>query len=189
MGSFFDYAYNETHSNINESIVYVANYKATQQKNMIEQLQSKTVWAAGSKTWFELANKNIWVQGCADAFGLAFLKSVWQMPLLNIHAEEVAIVTNNISATKWQQKGWKAYGTYHTVEKKSEAVATQIQQADIIFWTSQRQYLQFKEVLKPTAQHVCPYGETAEQFNAIGIEPIVFPNIKAFIQWKKANIQ
>ena len=71
----------------NEPVVYVANYKAVEQKEIIEQLKAKRVWAAGTKTWFELAKKGIWVEGCADAFGLEFLQTAWQMPLFNISKE------------------------------------------------------------------------------------------------------
>jgi hypothetical protein len=37
-------------------------------------------------------------------------------------------------------------------------------------------------------QHICPYGETAEQFKAAGINPVIFPNIKAFQQWRQTSI-
>jgi hydroxymethylbilane synthase len=188
MGSFFDYNYNKENIEIKEETVYVANYKAIKNNKIIEQLQLKKVWAAGSKTWFELANKNIWVQGSADAFGLDFLIKPWQMPLVNIDKNKIAIITNNESALQWKNKKWKTYGTYTTSEKKSEIVAEQIKKADIIFWTSIRQYQQYKNLVKEGVQNVCPYGETAEQFKVLGINTIVFPNIKAFIQWKQTVI-
>ena len=188
MGSFFQYEYNEEVADIKESIVYVANYKAIETEELINQLQTKKVWTAGTKTWFELAKKGIWVEGSADAFGLEFLLKPWQMPLFNISKEEVAVVTNNQSAEAWQAKGWKTYGTYSTQEKQVPGIEEQIKEADIIFWTSYRQYVQYKNAVKENVQHVCPYGETAEQFKAAGIEPVVFPNIKAFQQWRQISI-
>ena len=188
MGNFFQYVYNKESKTINEAIVYVANYKASEKEEVIEQLQTKQVWTAGTKTWLELAKKRIWVQGSADAFGLDFLITPWQMPLFNISKDEVAVVTNNSSAITWQAKGWKVYGTYSTLEKQEPGIEDQIKQADIIFWTSYRQYVQYKNVVKENTVHVCPYGETAEQFKAAGIEPVVFPNIKAFQQWRQTSI-
>jgi hydroxymethylbilane synthase len=188
MGSFFQYQYNSEPAAINEAIVYVANYKAAENSAIIKQLQTKQVWTAGTKTWFELAKKGIWVEGSADAFGLEFLINPWQMPLFNISKSEVAIVTNNSSAATWKAKGWKTYGTYDTQEKQSPGIEEQIKEADIIFWTSLRQYTQYKNVLKENVQHVCPYGETAEQFKAAGINPVIFPNIKAFQQWRQTSI-
>ncbi len=188
MGSFFQYQYNDEPTTINEAIVYVANYKAAQKEEVIQQLQLKKVWAAGTKTWFELAKKGIWVEGSADAFGVEFLLTPWQMRLFNISKDQVAIVTNNSSAATWKEKGWKTYGTYGTQEKQAPGIEAQIKQADIIFWTSFRQYVQYKNVLKENVQHVCPYGETAEQFKAAGISPVIFPNIKAFQQWRQTSI-
>jgi hydroxymethylbilane synthase len=188
MGSFFQYEYNDDTITIKEPVVYVANYKTLEQKELIEQLQTKKVWAAGTKTWYELAKKGIWVDGCADAFGLEFLLTPWQMPLLNISKDNVAVVTNDHSANSWQAKGWKTYSTYSTVEKSIPGIEEQIKEADIIFWTSFRQYLQYKNAVKTNVIHSCPYGETAEQFKAAGINPVVFPNIKAFQQWRQISI-
>lgn len=188
MGSFFQYQYNDDAITIYEPIVYVANYKAVEKNELINQLQTKKVWAAGTKTWFELAKKGIWVEGCADAFGLEFLLTPWQMQLLNISKEDVAVITNNDSANSWQAKGWKTYSTYSTIEKSVPGVEEQIKKADTIFWTSFRQYLQYKDAVKENVVHACSYGETAEQFNTAGISPIVFPNIKAFQQWRQISI-
>lgn len=188
MGSFFQYQYNHDALTINEPVIYVANYKAVEKKELIDQLQIKKVWAAGTKTWFELAKKGIWVEGCADAFGLEFLLQPWQMPLFNISKEDVAVVTNSDSANSWQAKAWKTYNTYSTIEKSIPGIEEKIKEADIIFWTSFRQYLQYKDAIKVDVIHVCPYGETAEQFKAAGITPVVFPNIKAFQQWRQTSI-
>ena len=188
MGSFFQYDYKEEVEAIKEPIVYVANYKAIEKEEVINQLRTKKVWAAGTKTWLELAKKRIWVAGSADSFGLEFLLKPWLMPLFNISKEDVAVVTNNQSAEAWQAKGWKTYGIYSTEKKEVPGIAEQIKNADIIFWTSYRQYVQYKDAVKENVQHVCPYGETAEQFKAAGIVPVVFPNIKAFQQWRQISI-
>jgi hydroxymethylbilane synthase len=189
MGSFFQYEYNDDIVKIDEPVVYVANYKAVEQKEIIEQLKEKRVWAAGIKTWFELAKKGIWVEGSADAFGLEFLQTAWQMPLLNISKKDIAVVTSREAAEIWQSKGWKTYSTYSTIEKYLPGIDQKIKEADIIFWTSYRQYLQYKNVVKENVVHACPYGETAEQFKAAGIDPVVFPNIKAFQQWRQTSIR
>ncbi|MBL7743012.1 MAG: hypothetical protein JNN00_05990, partial [Chitinophagaceae bacterium] len=187
MGSFFQYEYSQDIVGITEPVVYVANYKAAEKEEIIEQLKEKRVWAAGTKTWFELAKKGIWVEGSADAFGLEFLQIPWQMPLIGISKNEIAVVTNSQSAGIWRSKGWKTYGTYFTSEKYVPEIEQQVKNADIIFWTSFRQYEQYKNAVKENAVHSCPYGETAAQFKAAGISPVVFPNIKAFQQWRQTS--
>jgi hydroxymethylbilane synthase len=189
MGEFFGYDYHAETIQINEPVVYVANYKAVHHNSLTGQLSEKKVWAAGTKTWYELAKKGVWVEGSADAFGLETLIPVWQMPLIGIEKREVAVITNDQSKTNWQQKNWKVYSTYSLLEEQSVVISNQIKEADVIFWTSFRQYQQYKELLKNNVQHVCPFGETAEQFKAAGLKPVVFPNIKAFQQWRQTSGQ
>jgi hypothetical protein len=187
MGSFFEYGFRPGKINIDFPVVYVSNYKAVQQEQLSDALQHRKVWASGTKTWYELARKGIWVEGCADAFGLEFLEYAWKMPLLNIRKEDVLIVTNEQGAANWKQKGWNATGTYETISRIKPELAKQLREADIVFWTSFQQYKLYKDVLKGSVQHVCPSGETAVLLKAAGLDPIVFPNIKAFQQWRKTS--
>ena len=53
------------------------------------------------------------------------------------------------------------------------------------FWTSIGQYHLYKNYLPKPFLHLCPSGETAQQLKAEGLEPIEFPNIKAFASWRK----
>ena len=184
MGSFFEYTYSDRGIDIAESVVYVSNYKAIKNKQVLE---GKRVWAAGTKTGYELAKLGVWVEGCADAFGLEFLNKAWSMSLFNIQKDDVHIITNEKGAVTWQNKGWKASSTYSTGGQQKEELATQMAKADIIFWTSFQQYELYKNVLKENVEHVCPSGETAVLLRSAGIEPIVFPNIKAFQQWRKTS--
>ena len=138
-------------------------------------------------TWFELANLGIWVEGCADAFGLEFLEGPWQMPLLKIDKDNVMLITNEESVRVWNNKGWKAQATYSLEDKTDVSIEGKIKQADIIFWTSMRQYEQYKHAIKENVVHSCPYGETALQLKAAGLRTVVFPNIKAFQQWRETS--
>lgn len=187
MGDFFNYQYPDETIAIDEPVVYIANYKAIKQEALAGSLQSKRIWAAGSKTWFELAKQGLWVEGCADAFGLEFLETPWQMPLLRIEKTDVAIITNSESVATWESKNWKTYSTYSLKEKDNAVIREKIRQADIIFWTSVRQYEQYKHIIKENVVHVCSYGETAAQLKAAGLRVVVFPNIKAFQQWKETS--
>lgn len=187
MGDFFNYQYKDELVSINEPVVYIANYKAVKQPQLVSQLQSKRVWAAGSRTWFELAKQGIWVEGCADAFGLEFIEEPWKMPLLKIGKNDVLLITHDESVQTWKDKGWKAGATYSLEGKREIVIEEKIRQADIIFWTSMRQYEQYKHAVKENVVHSCPYGETALQLKAAGLKVVVFPNIKAFQQWRETS--
>ncbi len=185
MSSFFSYNYSNESISISQQHVYVANYKAIRNQDLIQQLQNKTVWAAGSKTWFQLAKQNIWVTGSADAFGLAFLEQAWTMPLIQISKNQVAIITSKQGSATWSSKGWNTYATYDLMFKEDETVKAKISIANTIFWTSFQQYKQYKSVVKSSVMHCCPSGETAYLLREAGLQPIVFPNIKSFLQWKQ----
>lgn len=185
MGSFFNYEFHSAMPVINEEVVYIANYKVVHNEQLSIALREKKVWASGTKTWYELARKGIWVEGCADAFGLETLEAVWKLPLINIAKNSVSILTNENAKINWENKGWRVYDTYRLINKDSETLASEIRQADIIFWTSFEQYKLYKNVLKKEVKHFCPYGETAILFLQAGIQPVIFPGIKAFQQWKQ----
>lgn len=184
MGKFFNYEYFNTDHLIKQPVVYVSNYKAIKQQVLIENLQEKRVWAAGTKTWFDLSKNGIWVEGSADALGLESLRSVFSMPLLDILAQDVCVITNKQAAQAWRKKGWYAIATYSLTAKPMEELKITITNADIIFWTSFRQYEQYKNLLRDNVTHLCPAGETAELLREEGIEPVVFPTIKSFQQWR-----
>lgn len=185
MSSFFSYNYFNEPIAIRQKHVYVANYKAVNNEQLIQQLQQKTIWAAGSKTWFQLAKQNIWVTGSADAFGLEFLEQAWTMPLIQISKNQVAIITSKQGSATWSSKGWNTYATYDLMFKEDETVKAKISKANTVFWTSFQQYQQYKFVVKSSVVHCCPSGETAYLLREAGLQPIVFPNIKSFLQWKQ----
>jgi hypothetical protein len=164
-------------------------------RNPTSQIRHR-MWASGTKTWFELAKKGVWVEGCADGFGIDFLKNVWQSPLANIAESDLILLTNEDSALDWQREGRKAIATYRLIPNPSEGLIAALQGAEAIFWTSFKQFEACNNVgfgmsdvgTPPTSQipdptliHACPAGKTARKLRELGIEPVVFPSIKAFL--------
>ena len=96
MSDFFSIQYAKENVQIDSTVVFVANYKAIQQDHLIQELKQKRVWASGTKTWYELARKGIWVEGCADALGLESLLQVFSMPVLGIQKNDVTVITHSM---------------------------------------------------------------------------------------------
>jgi hydroxymethylbilane synthase len=184
MADFFTYDQTTENPGINTPIAFIANYKAIQNIECVELVKEKRVWASGTKTWYELARKGIWVEGCADALGLESLLPVFKMPLLNILQTDVTIVTHSAAALHWKRKGWNAAATYSLKAKHNESLKDAIKQAGFIFWTSFGQYELYSSVVKADTVHASPYGETSERLKQSGIEPIIFPTIKSFNIWR-----
>lgn len=188
MKGFFDYEWLNQEIKIEKPVVFVANYKAIRGPCELKDLSDKQLLASGTKTWFELAKQGYWVTASADALGFEFLLSSLAMPLLNIHAEDIVILTHETAAGRWRSKGYDAVSNYKLLPKNEKDLQQSIAAADAIFWTSFSQYEFYGKYSKPGVQHLCAGGETAELLKQSGIAPVIFPTIKAFDQWKKYSI-
>lgn len=187
MKGFFDHELSEENLPAEKPVVFVANYKAIHKQS--EYLDSKTILASGTKTWFELSKRGYWVTAGADALGFEFLLSSLNMPLLNIEPNDISILTHEAAAERWRRKGYHAIGNYRQIPKGYRSIVESIAAADSIFWTSFSQYEYYGKYAKPFVKHLCPGGETAELLKQAGVEPIIFPTIKAFEQWRRSSIQ
>jgi hydroxymethylbilane synthase len=186
MKSFFEYNYlNDVEVAENTVAVFISSYKVVHSDALKKQIENKKVWASGTKTWYDLAKKGIWVEGCADGLGFNFLLPVFKSPLVDIEISDIQILTNKNSAQHWIDDGFNALYTYELKGSLSAEVKDKIANADIIFWTSYQQYELCKGFLKDKVQHVCPSGKTATLLQAEGLAPVIFPTIKSFIDWKK----
>jgi hydroxymethylbilane synthase len=195
MREFFDYEFYdaaqtfEVFKNLEglDAPFFIAHHRAVTAE-MLPILRGSKNWASGTKTWFELAKKGIWVEGCADGFGIDFLKNVWQSPLANIAESDLILLTNEDSALDWQREGRKAIATYRLIPNLSGGLITALQGAEAIFWTSFKQFEACKSFYTEGSLHACPAGKTARKLRELGIEPVVFPSIKAFLEYSKFQI-
>jgi len=184
MKDFFEYKRTALPDIINTPLVFVANYKSIQDHT--HALSKKILFASGTRTWFELAKKGYWVTGCADGMGVEFLLPSLAMPLFGWQKEDITILTHEAAALRWKQKGYNAIGNYKLTTTGNTGVQNAIANADAIFWSSFSQFEFYGKYAKPGVKHLCPGGETAELLKTAGIEPLLFPTIKAFEQWKQS---
>lgn len=188
MKGFFNYEWTNKEINLKRPVVFIANYKAIQGPEL-KDMSGKTIFASGTKTWFELSKKGYWVTASADALGFEFLVASLRMPVLSIKAEDILILTHEAAAKRWRGKGYDAVSNYKLLPKNDETIQQSITVADAIFWTSFSQYEFYGNYAKRDAQHLCAGGETAELLKQAGVEPVIFPTIKAFEQWRKYSIR
>lgn len=204
MKDFFEYKWSEEQVVNDKPVVFVANYKAiqnssiellpqksaTQQElNSSNQLNSKTILASGTRTWFELAKQGYWVTTSADALGFEFLLPSLGMPLLDIRISDITILTHEAAAERWRSKGYNAVSNSRLVSKENKIIQQSIESADALFWSSYSQFEFYGQYTKHNAKHLCCGGETAELLKQAGVEPIIFPTIKSFQQWRNSSIR
>jgi hydroxymethylbilane synthase len=175
--------------------IFVAHHRAASDTTVLDILKSKNsrentknteggnVWASGTKTWFDLAKKGVWIEGCSDGFGFEFLNPVFERPLFKTDKKDILILTNEAAEAHWQPD-YKTASTYRLTDNLSPEIITEIKTSDAFFWTNYEQYQICKPYLKPNALHACPSGKTAQLFENERLTPSIFPNIKAFLVWK-----
>ena len=199
MKGFFEYEVNSDGITVNNTVVFVANYKAIQNSasewlskeklHNSSQLESKIILASGTRTWFELAKKGYWVTASADGLGFEFLVASLSMALLNIRAQDITILTHETAAERWKAKGHDAISNHKLVAKDDETIKRSVAEAGAIFWTSFSQFESYGKYAMPGTKHLCAGGETAELLKQEGVKPVIFPTIKAFELWRKYFIQ
>ena len=88
-----------------------------------------------------------------------------------------------------RMKGYDAASNYKLLPKNDEVIQQSIATADAIFWTSFSQYEFYGKYARQGVKHLCAGGETAELLKQAGVEPVIFPTIKAFEQWRRSSIR
>ncbi|HKB44085.1 MAG TPA: hydroxymethylbilane synthase [Chitinophagaceae bacterium] len=169
----------------NIDAVYIASNNTVHSSAIQNAIQNKRIWAAGTHTWYGLAKKGMWVEGCADGLGLELLTTAWQSSLISLSKEKAQILTNQLGVDTWKKEGWEATATYHLFPHLNNNIIPALKNSSIFFWTSFHQYECCKNILPDKAVHCCPAGKTAQLFRNADIEPKIFPTIAAFKEWKK----
>ncbi len=186
MKDFFRYKLvDDVTINAAAKVFFISSHKAIHSFEIQNSIQQGRIWAAGTRTWVELAKKGIWVEGCADGLGFYFLSDIFKSALFNIELNKILIITNSSSKMHWLKEGINAVGAYELIGNLTAEIKNKIADADIIFWTSFQQYELCKSFIKSNVQHVCPAGKTSKLLKAAGLQPKIFPTIKAFSDWRK----
>jgi hydroxymethylbilane synthase len=189
MKDFFNYEWIDSLTEIEQPVAFIANYKAIRSANEKEILHHKTIIASGTRTWLELAKQGFWVTASADGLGFEFLLPSLKMPLLEIETADICIITHEGAKDRWKQKGYAAMCNYKLAATYDSGLINKLAAADYIFWSSFSQYKSYNRYCKANAIHLCAGGETAALLKENGIEPVIFPTIKAFELWRKIFIR
>ena len=187
MKSFFNYGSTEESLQTDAPVVFVANYKALNEQGVRGILDGRRVWVSGTRTWLELSRMGLWVEGSADALGIAQLEPLWSSPLIDIRRADVCMLTHADAAVRRRARGEQAVAPYRLDPVMDDRVSAALSDATHIFWSSFAQFEHYGRFVRPDATHACPGGETAERLMEAGVHPVIFPTLKSFIAWKQMH--
>ncbi len=63
------------------------------------------IWVSGTESWFALAARGVWVEGCAEALGFAALRPTIESPLLALPPAQQWLALTNVEASGWLGRG------------------------------------------------------------------------------------
>ena len=145
-----------------------------------ETFDAKRVWVSGTKSWFKLAQRGIWVEGCVEGRGIEALKEFKIKKLMRLESTRTVSLTHSESPETFEVAHIPTYE--HELRDELRESCSKVANSDRIFWTSSLPFetiwstLSTPELkasfLKKT--HACGPGTTADALRAKGIEPQIF---------------
>lgn len=149
--------------------------------NASEVNRCRHIWVSGTESWFALAARGIWVEGCAESLGFSTLRSLLAGPLLALPPpQEWIALTNEEGAAGWDDV--PVLATYrHAREETRGAGPGDALQA---WWHSGIQFERWRGEVRADCQHACGPGKTAETLRRAGIStPTIFPSVHQWREW------
>lgn len=175
------------HPHIEGDAVFVSHSRAVPDDKG-DDMRGKRIWTAGVKSWCRLAQKGLWIEGCADGFGYDHLiKTLLCDPVLSLpQCPAWNILTHEDAAQNWHNMG-TVIPTYRVQENISDEAIESLKNASHIYWSSYAQYLALHEHAKKDAVHMCGPGKTADLLTQSGVQNLVISPYFAYENSKKAS--
>jgi hydroxymethylbilane synthase len=164
------------------------------------------VWTSGASSWFRLAERGIWVEGCAEGLGFEAVAPTLSEAVLALPSRAEWAVLTHRDATE----GWPGFGTRAATYALAPAAATEpapghptgatpaasagaatpaadseLANATHAFWSSGSQFAALAALAPRDCVHACGPGKTFSALRASGAEPLVFPSVEEWRQWIK----
>lgn len=164
--------------------VFVAHSRALPDHQTLDQ---KRVWTSGTPSWFRLAERGVWVEGCAEGLGWEWLKPTLAEPILQLAPlREWSIMTHDVAVQDWNE--CRVFPTYHVEQKITQEAKSALGQATHVFWGSFSQFEMLKNEIPSRVTHACGPGKTAAHLRAAGVEDLnVFPSHQEWRKWLDCN--
>ena len=139
------------------------------------------IWVSGTESWFALAARGIWVEGCAESLGFSALRSTLAAPLLALPPlHEWLGLTNEEGATGWGDV--PVLATYRHARGAAQGVGP----GDALqaWWHSGMQFERWHGEARADCQHACGPCKTAETLRRAGVTtPVIFPSVHQWREW------
>ncbi len=143
------------------------------------------IWVPGLSTWQALAERGLWVEGCADGLGMAVLEPLLREPLLQLPPlAQWTVLTHAGAAGGWTAGQVIASYRHADVAAGDEAAAAPPKDATHVYWHSGAQFERWHRQVTATAQHACGPGKTYQHLQLAGVQNLrMFPTAAQWRTW------
>jgi hydroxymethylbilane synthase len=165
--------------------VFVAHSRALP-SGVEPDLDERRVWTSGTASWWRLAERGVWVEGCAEGLGYDWIAATLAEPLLGLPPLSGWQVLSHVGSADYWPAG-EVIGTYRLPDVASQAIA-EPRAVTHAYWASGSQFRELWSQLPPTVHHACGPGKTAEVIRAAGVHQLtVFPAVHEWRRWLKID--
>ncbi len=170
--------------------VFLAHSRALSMLQEPEEFSPSRIWTSGVKSWFKLAERGVWVEGCAEGLGFEWIRpllestavSMMGLPLLN----EWAVFTHQEAVGGWRKSGvGEVHASYRLEDQPG--VFPALKEAVDCYWSSGSQFEALRAQAPAGARHACGPGKTAEVIRSHGLKAWVFPSAEEWRKWLKSS--
>lgn len=150
------------------------------------ELDGRRVWTSGTASWFRLAQRGVWVEGCAEGLGYDWIAPTLAEPVLELPPLSGWQVLSHAGSADYWPAG-EVIGTYHLPDVANQAIRDP-GAVTHAYWASGSQFRELWLQLSPTVHHACGPGKTADVIRAAGVQRLtVFPAVHEWRRWLKID--
>jgi hydroxymethylbilane synthase len=159
--------------------LFVAHRRALPQDQRVSIKTGTPLWVPGVETWRALAERGIWVEGCADGLGFAQLEALLAEPWLALPPlAQWTVFTHAQAVGEWE--GEQVIATYESRDVGAGPPA----EATHLYWASGAQFERWRQDVGGAVVHACGPGKTYDQLRRAGLRDVcAFPNVLQWRQW------
>ncbi len=149
-------------------------------------LKDRRVWTSGTASWWRLAERGVWIEGCAEGLGYDWIAATLAEPVLAL--PELAgwqVLSHAASADYWP--AGHVIGTYRLPDVATQAIPGP-HGVTHVYWASGSQFRELWSQLPAAVHHACGPGKTAEVIREAGVHRLtVFPSVHEWRRWLKID--
>ncbi len=137
---------------------------------------------AGRGHLARLAERGVWVEGCADGLGFAQLESLLREPLLQLPPPQHWTVLTHAAALEGWSAG-QAVATYRHASAGTDAGGPPAQTTHC-YWHSGAQFERWRHLVGSGVHHACGPGKTHEHLRHARVQNLsMFPSVQQWRSW------